>query len=411
MRGALDETVVIFAGELRRIVSRRGFLIVAASVPAILLLLTAVVPAIRAIVDDDDEDDPDIMGVVMIADGLPLATDAVPDVTAFETRESGIDVLAAGDLIELFVVSSDYLASGEVEWLHKGGGANPGGTSSETIKALLRLALAADDLSPGALALAMSPPTFGRTRLAAAGSPIDEDEDEALGKVIVSLAATGFLIFAIIIGASGLLRSVAEEKENRMIEVLLTSAKPLSVMTAKVLAFGVSGFGIVMAWIAALLIIAPLILTTFDDAPILSANPVTFVWVGAFFVAGYFFSAAILAAVGAATDSVKEADQLSMIVILPQLLTLEAIPLFFNDPSGPAPTTLSLIPFTAPTASTMRLAIGEPSRVELLSRLAITLLFGVALLWAAGRLFRAEMLMYGQRMGIRKIVATLREAG
>ena len=411
MLEALGETGLIFREEIRRAVRRKGYVIVALSVPVLLLALLVVVPGIRAIVESRDKDDPKPIGIVNLAPRLSPRIEARPGILEFAGREDGIEALAEEKIEELFVIPQDYLTTGRVEWLHGSAGTSPGASSAATVTALLRVALAAEELPPEVLSRALAPAVYERARLGPQGLPLDEDENAVLGGVIVSLVSTGLLMFAILIGAGGLVQSVAEEKENRMIEVLLTSARPLSVMAAKVLAFGIAGLALTVVWVGSLLAIAPRIFASFPDAPILSAGPALLAWVAAFFVAGYFFSAVIMAAVGAATAGVKEANQLSMLVILPQLLVVQALLVFFSNPDGAMARTLSLIPFTAPVASMMRLAIGDPSPMELVASLALMAVCGAALLWVAARVFRTGLLMYGQRMSIGRIVATLREAG
>ena len=407
----LGEARVIFEEEIRRTVRTRAYVIIALSVPVIMLVLLVAVPAIRGIVEGKEEEEPKPIGIVNLSESLSLDTEAFPGVVVLAGRDEGIEELSQEDIKELFVIPRDYLATGSVEWVHSGGGPDPSDSSAAVVVVILRISLAVEELPREFLGRALSDVSFESVRIGPDGLPLEEDEDAIVGKAILTAISALLLMFAIMGTAGTLTQAVAEEKESRMIEVLLISARPLSLMAAKVLALGVSGLAVIIVWGGSVVVIVPRIFDTIPDAPELGVDPVTVVWVVAFFLAGYFFSAVILAGIGAASTGIKEANQAAMLVIMPNMVPMYALMAIIPSPDGALARTLSFIPFTAPLTMMLRLAFGEPSVMEVLASLALMALSGLALLWVSARIFRAGLLMYGQRMSIRRAFSALREAG
>ena len=130
-----------------------------------------------------------------------------------------------------------------------------------------------------------------------------------------------------------------------------------------------------------------------------------------FFLTGYLVFAVTMGGIGAATTSVKEASQISTIVTLPAFVPMVFLGVLLENPDGGISRLLSFIPFTAPVTMMIRLGASDVPLWEVVGSLAVLLLTGVALLWISARVFRAGMLMYGQRMSLSAVFAALRQAG
>jgi ABC-2 type transport system permease protein len=416
---ALAEARTIFAEELRRSVRRRSYVIVTLLVPALLLLILAVVPVIRALTGGGPQEEDKPAGLVDLSPEVALAAEAPPGFVFLPSREAGVSALTTDETIdELFLIPEDYLTSGTVEWLRmeegvfSGFAPGPGETTSATIEVLLRDGLASDDLPPEVLGRALFPAAFEQVRIGPDGTPIEGiDVGEEIGSFLMTVGGVVLLAFSIGAGASSLVNAVAEEKENRMIEVILTSAKPLSIMAGKMLAVAIGGLVQIAVWAASIFLLVPLIFDSIPDIGAISLDLGVLVWLLLFFLAGYFFSAVIMAGLGAMSSGVREAGQLSGFIILPMVAPMWFFGVLLSAPNGALARTLSFIPFTAPTTMMVRLGLGESSPVEALASLAVIVLTTVALLWVSARLFRAGLLMYGQRMGPRRLLTALRGAG
>ena len=413
----LSEARLIFAEEFRRFTRRKGYVILTLAVPAILLVLLAAIPAIRAISEGKEEEEPKPIGIVVLSGDLAFGPGDLPGFLAFKDRQEGTDALEEETVKEVFVVPEDYLETGQVEWLHGTGGVfsgfdpGPSGISAGVVRAYLRSALAAEEVSPELLARAVAGTAFERARIGKDGLPIERDEGAEVGTFVVAFVSTLLLMFSIIIGAGSLLSAIAEEKENRMIEVLLTSTRPVSLMAGKVLAIGAAQLIMITVWVGSVVVIVPRISDVIPDAPEFPMNLGIMVWVLAFFLAGYFLSAVIMAGIGAMATKVQEASQLAMLVIMPLLAPIFAPTVIISSPDGVLARVLSFIPVTAPGTMMVRLGAGGASTLEILASLAVIVLTGMALLWASARVFRAGLLMYGQRMSLHRLMSALREAG
>jgi len=412
----LSEMRLIFVEELRRFTRGKGYIILTLAVPTILLVVMGVILTVRAVSPDREEPKP--IGIVVLLSDWAAASDDLQGFRflAFSTRQEGINALTEETVKEVFVIPEDYPKTGRVEWLHGKGAfsglnSGPSGTSSAAVRAFLRTALAGEQMTPELLARAVVGATFERVRIGEDGLPVEEDADTKVGTIVVSLVFTLLLVFSIMIGAASLGEAIAEEKENRMIDVLLTSVKPLSLMAGKVLAIGTAQLIMITVWVGSVVVIVPRIADVIPSVFEFPINLGLLVWVLVFFLAGYFVSSVIMAGIGAVATKVQEANQLAFLVIFPLLASVYVLGLILSNPGGGLARVLSFIPFTAPSAMMMRLAVDGVSRLESLASLAVIVATGMALLWISARVFRASLLMYGQRPNLRRMIRALREAG
>ena len=410
MHGTLREIRTIFTAEFRRTIRRRSYRILTLAVPVILLILLVAVPIARGIGDDDEDrdKDQDQIGILDLSGELAVDAGTVSGFRVYQDRESGIAALLADEIKGFFVILEDYLTTGKVEWFDPGVRINTGGPKGR-VREFLRATLVADDLAPELVTRVLNPANFDRIKVNEDGS-IDKDPDK-VGRILVPLIFGGLLMFGIMLGGSMMLESVSEEKETRMIEVLLTSVSPLAVMVGKVLALGAIGLIQIAVWVASVAIIGPHIFDQIPGAGQLAIEPGLLASVIGFFLTGYLVFAVTMAGIGAATASTKEATQISMIVTLPSFVPIFFIQMLLENPEGGFSRLLSFIPFTAPVTMMIRLAVSDVPLWEVVASLAVLLLTGIALLWISARVFRAGLLMYGQRMSLSGVFAALRQAG
>ena len=405
MREAAGEARIVFSEELRRYIRRRSWLILTGLVPAILLILLIVVPIIRSLTDDDDGPKP--IGYIDLSGELSEAD--FPNLTRFETREGGIDAIVADDIEDLFIVRADFLQSDDVEWLSQKSGIFAGEDNRDRFASFLTVSLIAERLDPGLLDRVILGANYVQLHVGEDGS-ISPDDDK-LSQFVVPFIFTVLLMMAIFTGAGTLLQSVSEEKENRMVDVLLTSVSPLSLMAGKILALGTTSLIQMIVWIASLAIIGPQIVDQIPNAGDLKIEPLTLAYVSLFFIAGYFLFSVILAGIGSATTSAKEAGPISMIVVLPAGIPVWLSSVILSEPEGGVAKVLSFIPITAPTTMMQRIGSVDLSNAEILASLAVTALAGAVMLFVSARIFRAGLLLYGQRMTLGAVWRAVRQAG
>jgi len=334
----------------------------------------------------------------------------------YGTRAEGLAAYQRGEISSLYVVAEDYLQSGKVDqyaefkglWDENWGDAG-------AFWGLLQQELVAEQLSqlsPDLLARVAEPAVFKNFRVEDDGSVSEvEPLARAIGEMIVPMVFAMLFMFSMIAGVGNMVTSVSEEKENRLAELVITSASPFSIMTGKLLALGTIGLTQAAVWIVAAAFTVP---AMFDQIPDLSglAIPASLaVTILACFITGYFLTATMAILVGAVTNSARDASRMA-----PMIYTLMSLPLYLtgllmNVPDGLIARLLSYIPFTAPMGILMRIGVsGEMTGSTIAAALGGVVATGILLLWVAGRVFRSAMLMQGQSFTPKNLWTALRHA-
>ena len=243
-------------------------------------------------------------------------------------------------------------------------------------------------------------------------------EDSGASTFLLGYVMWFILYMAILLYGLQVMGSVVEEKNSRIIEVLVSSLRPFQLLAGKV--GGVGGVGLfqLMIWGGA----ARLLLTQrarlaevvglqmgTGQSIALPSVPTDLISVSLlYFLLGYFLYAAMFAAVGAMSSTEAEARQAQTPVVM--LLAIPAIMLIavLDNPDGSLAVVLSLVPFSSPIARPVRWAATEVPFVELGFSVALVCLMLVAITWIAARIYRVGILMYGRRPGIRELVRWVR---
>jgi len=229
--------------------------------------------------------------------------------------------------------------------------------------------------------------------------------NEAL-ETLLPLAPAIFLVIAILTGASYLLMSTVEEKNSRVMEVLLSGISPMQLMTGKVLGQGLVGLVILVVYGGTGVAAAIAFLSGYDF-------PMAAVWFTiAYFFIGYFMFAGIFAAIGSAVNEIREAQALQgpvMGVII--LLVYLAIFAGVNDTNSTLTRVMSFVPISSPFVMPMRLANAQapPAMWEVLVSLALGVLGVIFFIWASAKIFRVGVLMYGKPPTLKGLLGWVRQ--
>jgi ABC-2 type transport system permease protein len=199
------------------------------------------------------------------------------------------------------------------------------------------------------------------------------------------------------------MQAVVEEKENRTIELLITSVSPFQMMAGKII--GIIGVGLtqIVAWLSVAFLAVLIGRSTFDWLQALTISPG---FVGLMLVVmlpSFVLIAALMAAVGATVTEAREGQQVSGLFTLPVMVPYWFTYQIMSNPNGSLAIALSYFPLTAPVALTMRAGFTALSIGEVLLSVGLLVLSAIAALWLAGRAFRLGMLRYGQRVNLREL--------
>jgi ABC-2 type transport system permease protein len=210
---------------------------------------------------------------------------------------------------------------------------------------------------------------------------------------------------AIFLSANFMLQGIAKEKENKILEVLVSSVSFRQLLTGKVL--GLVSLGLIQffAWmvagIAVVAILAPEIFASVF-ASFFATYAILLYF--AFFVLGYLLYAALLAAIGVLTESRGEAQQIGSLLtgfaLLPALSTM----FITGNSTTLYAKAITIFPLTAPITAMIRIFLQTITLEEIALSLGVLLLTTALVIFATARLFRAEVLMYGKKFSVKGLV-------
>ena len=225
-----------------------------------------------------------------------------------------------------------------------------------------------------------------------------EEEEGNFLTVFFSAYVFMMMLFMLILGSGQVLvRSVIEEKSNRIVEVLVSSCSPTELMAGKVLGLSLLGFTQIGFW--ALIGIAATL-----QFGIQFVAPASGLLLIVYFILGYLFYAGIFIAAGSPLSTEQAAQQVTsylvMILIIPIVLAMPAM----KNPDAAWIKIMSFIPFLTPTMMALRLPIQMPEMWEILGTIAIMIVSIYFVMVAAGRIFRIGILMTGRTPGIGEII-------
>jgi ABC-2 type transport system permease protein len=254
---------------------------------------------------------------------------------------------------------------------------------------------------------------------------LQDTKGEAIPFEIKYFAALIFvmIMFGMMIGYGALvMRSVIDEKNSRIMEVLMSSISPFQLMLGKVIGLGAATLTQVGVW----LVVGGVIwfmggALAMDFNPAIARmifNPVIIVFFVLLLVTGYLMISTIYALIGSIVNSEKEAQgflmPVNLSIILPVMIGIYVV----QEPNSLVAVALSFIPPFAPTMMMMRLVFVAPTVVEysffsgilgqaILSYIVIVL-STLAIIWLTGKIFRVGILMYGKRPTLPELLKWIR---
>ena len=265
---------------------------------------------------------------------------------------------------------------------------------------------------------------------------LDKDEGESLESslsFLIGIFMSFLLYMCIIMYGQMVMTSIIEEKNNRVLELVVSSVKPTQLMMGKIAGIGMVAitqiviWGIVMAFISTLALPAlipaeamtqitemragTLDMSQVDNYSMLNAlNVMTnvgfiiqlFFWLILFLAGGFLLYAAMFAAVGSAVDNVQDASQLQSFILIPIIIAIIVSTSIGNAPNSALAVWLSMIPFTSPMVMMSRLPAGIDMWQPWVSIVILYITF-LLMVWVAGKIYRIGIFMYGKKPNIKDL--------
>jgi ABC-2 type transport system permease protein len=164
-------------------------------------------------------------------------------------------------------------------------------------------------------------------------------------------------------------------------------------------------------WVASMALLGPRVSAAIPDLGSINTSPGMIGLMFLFFLGGYALYSLLVAGIGAATTSTREATHIAWLVAIPAFLPLWLRIVMIQHPDGAVATVLSLLPLSGPPAMMLRMGLTDVPALQIVASLVITFGASLLVLRGAARVFRAGLLLYGQRMTLRGVGRALREAG
>lgn len=213
------------------------------------------------------------------------------------------------------------------------------------------------------------------------------------------------ILYTAIIGyGAHILRAVLEEKNTRVVEILISSISPFKLMFGKILGVAFAGITQIIIWVLAFLILSFSATFGFGVANLPSLNIIQIIFFVVFFILGYLLYASLYAAIGSLFSSEQEAQQISTILILPLILPVLLMQMIIQEPNSTLAIILSLIPFFTPLLFYLRMLVETPPLWQIILSVFLTSLTVIFIIYLSGKIYRTGILMYGKRPNIKEII-------
>jgi ABC-2 type transport system permease protein len=402
----MNKTLLIFKHEFLHTLTRTGFIILSLALPVLALLGIGISHIASGITRPTAETIR--IGYVDEAGGFDqFTTQGNISLVRFNNPESAIQALIKKDVNEYFVIPSDYAIKGTINAFTMEKQLFAPADTQSVIKDFLSNNLLTGKVDPDAIKVIQAPLNLVTIRLDINGE-VSLDQGGPANIVIPGIFGI-LLALSLIFSSTYVLQGLGEEKENRLMEILLSSVSARQLVTGKVLGIGAGGLVQVVFWI----ILLPILLNLASSSigGFISSIKITpgFLVLGVgYFILGYLLFATLSASVAAVSNSVREGQGLAGIFSMFVFAPFWFFSLLLMFPNSPAWIVFSIFPFSSPVLVMLRLGMTGVPVWQLIISIAVLILsiFGGLLLTA--KLLRTYMLMYGKRPGLSEMIRNLK---
>lgn len=331
----------------------------------------------------------------------------------------------------LLVIPEDFENSKSVELLSS---QKPSISLQDAVESDLEKVLRNHQLASSGIDVSTLNNMNSNVSLAAKEVTQDGEKDSSAGATMMIAIVLSIVIYlTLFIYGAQVMRGIIEEKQNRIVEVVISSVKPFQLMFGKIVGIGLVGLTQFLLWIVFSLVLSVVIgglfmgsgsaetqqlgasmqdvsqYQTGMSGKILSAiSTINFGSIAMYFIlyflGGYLLYSALFAAVGSAVDNETETQQFMFPITLPLLFAyMMSFAVLINDPHGTLAFWLSMIPLTSPVAMLVRIPFGVPDWQIALSLILLIVGF-VFTTWVAARIYRVGILMYGKKASYKELL-------
>jgi len=387
--------------EFRRHAFKRSFILVLLSLP---LMISFMVGLVLIMTSLENNDAPvgyfDPGGFLEDALQAPLesSNDRI-EMRAFPSETAAREALEAEAIQAYYVLPPDYPQSNEVELFYE---QRMGQDARRQFFDFMQINLlrdlpseAADRAARGSDITIRSPD----------GTQVFPEAGPQIGQVLPIVIALAF-IFLILMSSGSLMSGLAEEKENRMMEVLMTSLSPTQMIGGKIIAIVAMGLLQIVVWTAFLVLAIQIAgrgmgIEWFQNM-VLDWGMISYMVAVA--IPSFVGASALMFMLGATVAQAQEAQSISSIVFMIFFIPIYMLILIVESPHSTPVVLMTLMPFTALMTIAMRSLFFSVPLWQVAASVAIQTGFALLMIWLAGRAYRLGMLRYGKRLSLKEIL-------
>ncbi len=397
----MNKTFLVMRHEFWRHVKRRSFLLAVFAFPLIFLLIIAGAILFFSGKANEPVGVIDHASILMTPAAYQLIEENSVPFELFADEQAAQTALDNKEIQAYLVLSPDYLTSAQITLYHQGDAFDGiGGDVADYVRASL--------LADGDAALMAR---FRDNRLDITFVALAEEESDTPNPLTFILPfMVGYIFIIASFSTSGLLlQAIVDEKENRTMEILITSLKPSQLMIGKIVGLISIGLIQITVWLGLAVTGVAIARANIPQFPDIGIESSVILIAVAWFVPFYAISSALIAAIGVSITAVSEGQQIVGIISILSMSPMFFLGLILENPDSPMAVTLSLIPFTSP------LTILGRSQITTIPvwqyGVSWLLLIGTAVLaiYLVSQLLQMGQLRYGKKLAWREIVQAIRQ--
>jgi ABC-2 type transport system permease protein len=402
----VNKTLLIFRHEFLHTIKRTGFIVLLLALPVLALLGIGILNITSGIAKPPTEVTK--IGYVDEAGGFDqFTTQGSITMVIFDTTEAATQALIKKDITEYFVISPDYISEGIIKRYTAQREVTPPDATTSAIKNFLSSNLLAGKVPSSTIDRVEAPLKLVTITLTSTGEVASEQG--GLTNLIIPGIFGLLLALSLTFSSSYVLQGLGEEKENRLMEILLSSVSTRQLIIGKVLGIGTAGLAQIVVWVITIPLLLNLASSSIGGFISTIQIPSNFLVLGvAYFVLGYLLFAVLSAGVAAISATVREAQGLAAIFTLFAVAPFWFYSLIMLFPNSPIWVVFSIFPFSAPVLVMLRLGMTGVPVWQLAVSIAVLVLSIAGGLLLAAKLLRTYILMYGKRPNWGEIIRNLR---
>jgi len=403
----MNKTLLLIKHEFLNTVRRKAFIILTLAFPLIALLAILAGQVLPGVIKTTTT-----IEKIGYVDQVGLFTQNTTgnniQLIPYTTEAAAKTALEQKVVAEYFVIPANYISTGSIQIYTLTSEIAPSATVQSGISDFLMNNLLKGN-STEIIARAKNPLNITSTTLTASGEPAAKQG--GFSAFILPYLFSVLLMLAIFTSSGYLLQGLGEEKENRVMEILLSSISPRQLLSGKVLGLGAAGLVQIVVWLISANFLLRMASASWGS--VLGSLQITpeFLILGiVYFILGYLIMAILMAGVGSISPTARESQQLSVIFIMPVIIPIYFMPLIMENSENIVVKILTFFPLTAPITVMVRSGLSEIPLWELAVSIGILILSVWGLFILTTKLFRTYLLMYGKRPDFNEIVRSFRES-